>query len=189
MISCSKIQASMLLYHAIHLVHKSLGERNGNPLQYSCLGSPMNRGAWWATVHGISKKQTRLSNLTIAISSLVLPCFLLLLSVLQNYLCNHHSLNSAIYQTPLRNSSIFPGLSQTQKYTVTSAKHTYLYLHMGPNQSKPFQFPSSPTLPIPCNICKMAGKYRQSNLMVDKYDCVYHRMLQKGDEIWALKTD
>ena len=31
---------------------------NGNPLQYSCLGNPMNRGAWWATVHGVAKSQT-----------------------------------------------------------------------------------------------------------------------------------
>ena len=32
------------------------GEGNGNPLQYSCLENPMGRGAWWATVHGIAKK-------------------------------------------------------------------------------------------------------------------------------------
>ena len=31
------------------------GEGNDNPLQYSCLGNPMARGAWWATVHGITK--------------------------------------------------------------------------------------------------------------------------------------
>ena len=31
------------------------GEENGNPLQYSCLENPMDRGAWWATVHGGSK--------------------------------------------------------------------------------------------------------------------------------------
>ena len=31
------------------------GERNGNPLQYSCLGNLMDRGAWWATVHGVTK--------------------------------------------------------------------------------------------------------------------------------------
>jgi len=30
---------------------RSPGEGNGNPLQYSCLGNPMDRGAWWATVH------------------------------------------------------------------------------------------------------------------------------------------
>ena len=36
-------------------------EGNGNPLQFSCLENPMNRGAWRAVVHGISKKQTWLS--------------------------------------------------------------------------------------------------------------------------------
>ena len=38
------------------------GEGNGNPLQYSCLENPMDRGAWQATVHGISKSQTQLSD-------------------------------------------------------------------------------------------------------------------------------
>ena len=33
------------------------GGGNGNPLQYSCLGNLMDRGAWWATVHGVSKSQ------------------------------------------------------------------------------------------------------------------------------------
>ena len=35
---------------------RSPGEGNGNPLQYSCLGNPMDRGAWWATVHGVTKE-------------------------------------------------------------------------------------------------------------------------------------
>ena len=39
---------------------KSLGRGNGNPLQYSCLENPMDRGAWWPAVHGITKSQTRL---------------------------------------------------------------------------------------------------------------------------------
>ena len=34
---------------------RSPGEGSGNPLQYSCLENPMDRGAWWATVHGVSK--------------------------------------------------------------------------------------------------------------------------------------
>ena len=38
------------------------GKGTGYPLQYSCLGSPMDRGAWWATVHGVAKSQTRLSD-------------------------------------------------------------------------------------------------------------------------------
>ena len=32
------------------------GKGNGNPLQYSCLGNPMDRGAWWATVQGVAKE-------------------------------------------------------------------------------------------------------------------------------------
>ena len=32
------------------------GERNGNSLQYSCLGNPMDRGAWWATVNGVAER-------------------------------------------------------------------------------------------------------------------------------------
>ena len=42
---------------------RSPGEGNGNPLQDSCLGNPMDRGAWWATVHGVAKSQTRLKRL------------------------------------------------------------------------------------------------------------------------------
>ena len=34
-----------------------LGEGNGNPLQYSCLENPMDRGAWWAAVHGVAKSR------------------------------------------------------------------------------------------------------------------------------------
>ena len=37
-------------------------EGNGNPLQYSCLENPLDRGAWQATVHGVAKSQTQLSN-------------------------------------------------------------------------------------------------------------------------------
>ena len=37
---------------------------NGNPLQYSCLENPTDRGAWWATVHGMAKCQTQLSTHT-----------------------------------------------------------------------------------------------------------------------------
>ena len=43
---------------------RSPGERNGNPLQYSCLENPMDRDAWWATVHGVAKSQTWLKRLS-----------------------------------------------------------------------------------------------------------------------------
>ena len=38
---------------------RSLGGGHGNPLQYSCLENPMDRGAWWATVHGVTKSCTQ----------------------------------------------------------------------------------------------------------------------------------
>ena len=41
-----------------------LREGNGTPLQYSCLENPMDGGAWWAAVHGVTKSWTRLSNFT-----------------------------------------------------------------------------------------------------------------------------
>ena len=39
-------------------------EGNGNPLQYSCLENPMDGGAWWATVNGVARSQTRLDDFT-----------------------------------------------------------------------------------------------------------------------------
>ena len=38
------------------------GEGNGNPPQYSCLRNPMDRGAWWVTVHGVTKSRAQLSD-------------------------------------------------------------------------------------------------------------------------------
>ena len=38
---------------------RSPGEGNDNPLQYSCLGNPMDRGAWWVTVHGLRKESDK----------------------------------------------------------------------------------------------------------------------------------
>ena len=43
---------------------RSPGEGNGNPLQYSCLENPMDRGTWQATVHGASQSRTKLSDFT-----------------------------------------------------------------------------------------------------------------------------
>jgi len=52
---------------AIHIyctIEKTLGEGNGTPLQYSCLENPMDRGAWWAAVHGVAQSRTRLKRLS-----------------------------------------------------------------------------------------------------------------------------
>ena len=48
---------------------KSLGVGNGNPLQYTCMENSMDRGAWWAAVHGITKSWTRLKRLSSSSSS------------------------------------------------------------------------------------------------------------------------
>ena len=43
---------------------RHLGEGNGNPLQYSCLEDPVDRGAWWAAVYGVAQSWTRLKSLS-----------------------------------------------------------------------------------------------------------------------------
>ena len=54
-----------------HFSFSPIGEGNGNPLQYSFLENPMEGGAWWATVHGVTKSWTRLSNFAFTFS----PCY------------------------------------------------------------------------------------------------------------------
>ena len=44
------------------IITQSEGEGNGTPLQYSYLENPMDRGAWWAAVHGVARSQTRLGD-------------------------------------------------------------------------------------------------------------------------------
>ena len=47
-----------------YILKADFGEGNGTPLQYSCLENPMDGGAWWAAVHGVTKSRTQLSNFT-----------------------------------------------------------------------------------------------------------------------------
>ena len=49
---------------------RSPGEGNGNPLQYSCLGNPIDGGAWWASVYGLAQSQTQLKRLSSSSSSI-----------------------------------------------------------------------------------------------------------------------
>ena len=48
-------------YYSLQWVFR---EGNGTPLQYSCLENPMDRGAWWAAVHGVARSRTQLSDFT-----------------------------------------------------------------------------------------------------------------------------
>ena len=58
---------------------RSPGEGNDNPLQYSCLENPMDGGTWWATLHGVTKSQTRLRTELHLMKTVQLPFFICLL--------------------------------------------------------------------------------------------------------------
>ena len=51
---------------------RSPGGGNGTPLQYSCLKNPMDRGTWWATVHGVEKRQRQLKQLSMHVNLILL---------------------------------------------------------------------------------------------------------------------
>ena len=53
-----KRQVFLFLFLFLVVLSKNSGEGNGNPLQYSCLENPMDRGAWKAAVHGVAKSRT-----------------------------------------------------------------------------------------------------------------------------------
>jgi len=50
--------------HKLLKLRGCVGEGDGTPLQYSCLENPVDGGAWWAAVHGVTKSQTQLSDFT-----------------------------------------------------------------------------------------------------------------------------
>ena len=67
----TQITLSIIFYMVFHFSKEMLSpqeesfwEGNGNPLQYSCLENPIDRGAWWAAVHGVAKSRAKLSNFT-----------------------------------------------------------------------------------------------------------------------------
>ena len=57
---CYILYLNILFYIGVQPVNP--GEENSNPLQYSCLENSMDRGVWWATVHGVTKSWTQLSD-------------------------------------------------------------------------------------------------------------------------------
>ena len=67
-----------------------LEEGMGIPLQYSCLENPMDRGAWWATVHRVTKSQTRLKQLSMHAGNLFPPLFLKDQKYRDYVCCAHH---------------------------------------------------------------------------------------------------
>ena len=55
-------------------LERCLGVGNGTPLQYFCLGNPINKGAWWAAVHEVTKSQARLGNYSFISSAKAYDC-------------------------------------------------------------------------------------------------------------------
>ena len=72
------------------------GGRHGNPFQYSCLENPMDRGAWWATVHGVAKSQTRLKQLSTHAHTLQKVCIFIKIQI------RLKSFSKVIYMTKLK---------------------------------------------------------------------------------------
>ena len=66
----------MLLQVEVSLLFSNtIGERNGNPLQYSCLENPRDWGAWWAAIYGVAQSWTRLKRLSSSSSRLLVILF------------------------------------------------------------------------------------------------------------------
>ena len=65
-ICCVKVVVRDMTGDRIRIIVRSkiFGEGNSTPLQYSCLANPMDGGAWWAAVHGVTRSRTRLSDFT-----------------------------------------------------------------------------------------------------------------------------
>ena len=63
-------QKTMEVLGQLYQILVLIGEGNGNPLQYSCLENPRDRGAWWAAVYGVAQSQTRLKQLSSRSSSI-----------------------------------------------------------------------------------------------------------------------
>ena len=75
--SCISCIGRQFLYHwhhleSLYICMYACGEGNVNPLQYSCLGNPMDGGAWWATVHWVARSWKWLSNFTFTFHSYAL---------------------------------------------------------------------------------------------------------------------
>ena len=106
-------------------VYTYLGEGNGNPLQSSCLENPMDRGAWWATVQGVTKSQTWLKRLSTYIYTniYIYGCTYIYTNI-YIYGCTHIYTNIYIYM------GIY---TYTQYIHIYGCTHIYtnIYIYMG----------------------------------------------------------
>ena len=76
---------------------RSPGGGHGNPLQYSCLENPMDRGAWWATVHGVAQSWTRQKWLSVHSRTLLFKALFINPSLSSQYHCPMHFLPFTVH--------------------------------------------------------------------------------------------
>ena len=89
---------------------RSPGEGNGNPLQYSCLENPMDGGAWWATVHGVAKSRTQLSDFTFHfLSHAICISYAHILTTHPSFPLHHHPGLVTIVPHPTHRSDLLSG--------------------------------------------------------------------------------
>ena len=113
---------------------RSPGEGNGNPFQYSCLGNPMDRGVWWATVHGVAKSWSDWATNTF--TSLVKGVLVQVSSVTQSCLTLCDPMNHSTPGFPVHHQ--LPESTQTHVHCVGDAIQT----------SHPLSSPSPPTFSL-----------------------------------------
>ena len=117
---------------------RSPGEGNGNPLQYSCLENPMDRGAWWATVDGVAKSRTRVSNFTIFLSFFLYAVSQFSCSVVSDTLRPHglqHARPPCPSPTPRVDSDSCPLMSMVMPSTLFPSPPVFsLSQHQGLSQ-------------------------------------------------------
>ena len=106
------------------------GEGNGNPLQYSCLENPMDRGAWWAKVHKVASSQTGLGDLTLSLSA----CHLLVSQLLSKFLPLAHYLVLDLLACNAVSTAILDSVTNALQYgvgfccTMTQISHKSTYI-------------------------------------------------------------
>ena len=119
------------------------GEGNGNPLQYSCLENPMDRGAWWATVHGVAKSQTRLNNFISFFFFYVNSCKWMPLNLKSKAIISFSSNNEIQMHIILEATDCSERIKIKRNYQGTSLVQ-WLRLHV-PNAGGPGSFPGQGT--------------------------------------------
>ena len=105
---------------------RSAGKGNGYPFQYSCLENPMDRGAWWATVHNVTKSRTQLKWLSMHTCMLISSDLLIWCTspAPQQYVARSHCMS--VFQLPLvdKNPSPLPQDKDLKLSTMPFIRHT-----------------------------------------------------------------